>query len=415
MIIKIVMIVLMFAFIVIAHEWGHFIAARKNGVLVHEFAIGMGPKLWGIKKGETLYSIRAFPIGGFCSMEDGIEDPHNERGMSSKKPWQKLIVVAAGAIMNFILAWVLMSIIVAYTGYQGNTIDSVSENMPAAAAGLKAGDTITEIDGISVKNLDQINAITNNTDKLFKFQIKRSDGTSYNTQIRPQRIYLISRINKLDNESSDKFANIELGTQILSIDDVSASDIPDFYNFTKDKEKTYTLQVVTSKGIENLKVKSMEIETYTIFRFGFITKMERANILQIVTLGFKDMLGQVSIVWQSLGMIVSGEAKLSDMSGIVGVVDISSKAWDDGMQKGTIYAVLNIIAMAAFLSANLGVVNLLPLPALDGGRIVFIILEMLRGKPVEPEKESAVHFIGLVLLMMLTVVVLYYDIMRMRG
>lgn len=415
MILKIVIIVLMFAFIVIAHEWGHFIAARKNGVLVHEFAIGMGPKIWGIKKGETLYSIRALPIGGFCSMEDGIEDPQNERGMNSKKPWQKLIVVSAGAIMNFILAWILMSIIVAYTGYQGNTINDVSKDMPAAAAGLRAGDTITEIDGVSVKNLAQINEITNNRDKLFKFQVKRSDGTSYSTLIRPQRIYLISKINQLDNKNVDKFANIELGTQILSIDGVNASEVPDFYEFTKDKNKTYSLRVVTSNGIENLSIKSMEIETYTIFRFGFSTKTEKANILQIITLGFKDMLSQVSIVWESLGMFISGEAKVSDMAGFVGVVDISSKAWDKGMKKGMAYAILNIVAIAAFLSANLGVVNLLPLPALDGGRIVFIILEMLRGKPIEPEKESAVHFIGLVLLMMLTVVVLYYDIMRMRG
>lgn len=415
MIVKIIIIVLMFACIVIAHEWGHFIAARKNGVLVHEFAIGMGPKLWSIKKGETLYSIRALPIGGFCSMEDGIEDPQNHRGMNSKKPWQKFVVVVAGAMMNFLLSWILLCIIVAYTGYQGNTIEKVSPDMPAAAAGLKAGDRITAIDGTKVKNLSQINKVVNNRDKTFSFHIERSDGTSDNIAIRPQRIYLISKINKLNDESSEKFSEIELGSQILSVDGVNASEIPDFYARTKEQDKIYTLQVVTSNGIKNVRVKSNEIETYTIFRFGFSTKMEKANILQIVTLGFKDMLSQIGMVWQGLGMFLTGEAKLSDMAGFVGVVDISSKAWDAGMKQSMIQAIMNIIAIAAFLSANLGVINLLPIPALDGSKIVFILLEMLRGKPVDPEKESAIHFIGFVLLIMLTVVVLYYDIMRMRG
>ena len=100
----IIMLVLMFATVVVIHEWGHFIMAKKNGVLVHEFAIGMGPKIWGVQKGETLYSIRLLPIGGFCSMEEEVGSSNNPKAMSSKKPWQKFLIVVAGAFMNFVLA-----------------------------------------------------------------------------------------------------------------------------------------------------------------------------------------------------------------------------------------------------------------------------------------------------------------------
>ena len=149
----VVIILLMFTVIVVAHEWGHFITAKKCGILVHEFAVGMGPLLWSKQVGETLYAIRLLPIGGYCRMEEEVGESHNPRAMASKKPWQKLLVVSAGAIMNFILAWTLLSIIAGYVGVSSNVVREVEDRSPALAAGLQSGDQIIGLDGHKIRHL----------------------------------------------------------------------------------------------------------------------------------------------------------------------------------------------------------------------------------------------------------------------
>jgi regulator of sigma E protease len=342
MLAKICIIVLMFALIVVIHEWGHYIAARKNGVLVHEFAVGMGPKIWSIKRGETVYSLRIFPIGGFCSMEEEIGNSSNPRAMCSKRPWQKLIIVSFGAIMNFIFAWFLLTVLSTYAGYGTNIVEHVENNMPAAEAGLKVGDKITAIDGISVKVHSDITALVQNKDKTYIFTILREGEETFNIELKPKWI---------------------------------------------EREKTS--------------------------RFGFAPTIVHFNLIQNIKDGFLDTFYVIQQVWTGLIQIITGQVAMDQVAGIVGVVDFSARQWDTGIQSGgVVLAIMNMIYIAAILSANLGVINLLPLPALDGGRIVFILIEMVRGKPLDPEKESVVHFIGFVLLMLLTVVLLYNDITK---
>lgn len=344
MLLMVIIFLLMFTVIVVAHEWGHYITAKKCGVLVHEFAIGMGPVLWSKQSGETLYSIRLLPIGGFCRMEEEENESKNPRAMSSKKPWQKLLIVSAGAIMNFLLAWVLSSMLVSYTGISTNVVATVEANSPLAEAGIVAGDTIIAIDGVKVKNLSDVREMLTNEPKVYSFSIKH-EGEK-------KDVLVTSRI--LGDEASP--------------------------------------------------------------RFGFTVEKSHFNIWQNVKMGFLYMISIIAMVWKSLVGLISGAIGFDQMAGIVGVVDVGSKVWDSSMEAGGInLAIMNMVQMAALLSANLGVMNLLPLPALDGGRIFFILIEMIRGKAIPPEKEGAVHFIGMVLLMLLTVVVLYNDIMRLRG
>jgi len=334
--------ILVIALIVVVHEWGHYIMAKKNGVLVHEFAVGMGPKIWSIKKGETLYSIRAFPIGGFCSMEEEVGSSHNPRAMGSKKPWQKLLIVSFGAIMNFIFAWVLLSILAGYAGYGNNIIKALDSNMPAQEANLLVGDKITAIQGIKVNKLADIEKIVENKDTSYVFTIVRDNATPF--------------------------------------------DVP-------------------------LKAKWLESEKRA--RFGFAPEIIHFNVLENVKNGLTETFNVIKVVWEGLVKLITGQVPMNQVAGIIGVADFSAKQWDTGIKSGGIWvAIMNMIYIAAIISANLGVVNLLPLPALDGGRIIFILIEILRGKPLDPEKESVVHFIGFVLLMLLTVVVLYNDIVK---
>ncbi len=338
----ILIIILMFALIVVIHEWGHYIAAKKNGVLVHEFAVGMGPKIWSIKKGETIYSIRAFPIGGFCSMEEEVGKSDNPRAMCSKRPWQKLFIVSFGAIMNFVLAFILLTILAGYVGYGNNVIRSIEDNMPAAGANLLVGDKINAIDGTRISKLADITALVEQKDKSYIFTIQRGNETSFNVE---------------------------------------------------------------------LKAKWLEKENRA--RFGFTPEIVHFNIFHNMKVGFVNTFQVIGQVWLGFTQLITGQVPMDQVAGIIGVADFSAKQWDTGMQSGGILlAIMNMIYIGAVISANLGVINLLPIPALDGGRIVFILIEMLRGKPLDPEKESVVHFIGFVLLMLLTVVVLYNDIMK---
>lgn len=337
----ILMMVLMFACIVIIHEWGHYIMAKKNGVLVHEFAVGMGPKLWEKQKGETLYTIRLLPIGGFCSMEEEVGASQNPKAMSSKKPWQKLLIVSAGAFMNFVLAWILTAVVMGYIGYGSNVIASVEPGMPAQAAGLQKGDKITAINGNKVKNL------------------------------------------------------LDVSSQLSK------------------EEKAYTLTVMSTSGETNNIVLSTKLQEDGVARFGFIGERVHYNILYNFKYGFISMCNMVKQIWSSLIGLITGSVGMDQLAGIAGVVNETSKQWDSGIATGGIgLAIMNIVSIAAVLSANLGIVNLLPFPALDGGRIVFIVIEMIRGKAISAEKEGAVHFVGMVLLMLLTVVVFYNDLVR---
>ena len=344
MLLMIVIILLMFTVIVVAHEWGHFITAKKCGILVHEFAVGMGPVLWSKQVGETQYSIRLLPIGGYCRMEEEVGESSSPRGMASKKPWQKLLVVSAGAIMNFILAWVLLTGIVSYMGVSSNIIKDVENNTPAMEAGLQKGDRIIQIDGHKV------------------------------------------------------------------------SQLGDMQPHLAKEEKSYTLTVKRNGKKIDVPIRTKTLEEGKNPRFGFSVELTHFNVLYNIKMGFNLMVQVIKMVWDSLVGLISGAIGFDNVAGIVGVVDAGSQVWNNSMQTGGVQlAVLNMIYLTALLSANLGVMNLLPIPALDGGRIFFVLIEMIRGKAIPPEKEGAVHFIGMVLLMILTVVVLYNDIMRLRG
>ena len=153
-----ILAIILFCVMIFPHELGHYIAAKRLGVKVNEFAFGMGPVIWKKQKGETLHSIRLFPIGGFCSMEGEDEDSDEPRAFNNKKPWQKIIILAAGSFMNVLCAILIMSIVVGVLGFTTTTIDTVSEGSPAETAGIMAGDEITAIDGQPIEAWTDVSA-----------------------------------------------------------------------------------------------------------------------------------------------------------------------------------------------------------------------------------------------------------------
>jgi len=337
--------------IILVHEFGHFIAARKCGVLVEEFAMGMGPVLLSKKPGETVYSIRLFPIGGFCKMhgEDGEADD-DKRAFCNKSIPRRVIILSAGALMNFILAIVVIFIVNLFGGMTVPVITSLVEGFPAEQAGLAVGDRIIKIGGTGINSYDE-----------FSFTLADYEGVSFPITV------------KRDGK------NITVWAQTKLLEDESR-----YILGIAPQHKAGILSEDNGGG----KVGVFEALATGFFQVIFLTK---ATLIMLVR------------------MITAGGLSLGSFTGIVGMTSMVGSAYTQTVTVSVWAVVETMATLLAFISANIGLVNLLPLPALDGGRLMFIFAEGIFKKRVNPEKEAIVHFVGLALLMVLAVVIAVND------
>lgn len=340
MISTIIFAILMFSLIIFVHEFGHFITARMFRVKVHEFAVGMGPVLFSRQSGETKYSVRAIPIGGFCSME-GEDCESDDAGSFSAKPrYARLIILAAGAGMNVLLGFLICLLFVTVNstnGIAGVTVEKVLEQSELSDF-LQEGDRIVSINGTRVNIKRDIDfAMQQNGNKKFDIVIKRGEE-------------------QLSGTFSPYEARYTDGTPAYII--------------------------------------------------GFTPHINPANPITVLKEAFFQTIWMGKLVFVSLGMLISGQANIRDVSGPVGVVGAMNTTAQTG-------GIISLIYLAAFISVNIGLMNLLPIPALDGGRIFFVIIEAIIRKPISPEKEGFVHFIGLILLMGVMVFATWNDILRL--
>ncbi len=369
--------------LVTIHEFGHFIIAKLVGIKVNEFAIGMGPKLLSWGRGETTYSLRALPIGGFCAMEgedEGAPTPSalggnadrqtddtqtvtdESRSFAKKKVWQRVLVVVAGAFMNLLLGFVLLLI---YNGllqekhpsydkvlFPTTTIAELKEETPAYQSGLRAGDTVVEINGRRVLTyMDFTMEMQNDADGILQMVVRReNDGKK----------------------------------QKVSLDAVK-------FVIAKDEES----------GQQYL-------------QYDFVLYGEKRTVWNTITYSAKQEVSIATIVWRTLVDLIQGDYGVNDLSGPVGTVDVIADVVGDTVSNANpLIAWQNLVMLMILITVNLGVFNLLPLPALDGGRLVFLIWEGITRKPVPQKYEALVHFAGIVLLLLLMVFVTYSDITKL--
>lgn len=325
--ITLIIFIVSLSVLVVIHEYGHYIMAKLSGIKVEEFALGMGPKIAGVQKGETLFSIRAFPLGGFCKMLGEDQNNQDPRAFNSKPVFKRIAVIVFGPIMNLLLAIIILSIVYIPIPRIGAVVD----NKPAKTAGIVAGDRIAAINQTEITRWEQIPQ-----------QISKSNGNKLHVRL----------------ENKGKYRELDI-TPVL------------------DKQTNqYVIGIAPSAAAG-----------------GYSLKQGVQTSWYITT----EML-------KYLSNALRGKASLNDISGPVGIYNIMN----DAKKAGYMY-VLNITAI---LSLNLFLFNLLPIPALDGGRLIFLFLEAIRRKPVNPEKEGLVHFIGFVLLMGLSVLILYRDLIK---
>ena len=346
-IINLLLFIVILGVIILVHEAGHFMWAKLRGVYVYEFALGMGPKICGFKKGETEYNLRAIPIGGFCQLagedleDDDDEDIPEDRRLQAKKPWERFLIMVFGPMNNFILAVLLLFFIALVWG--GTTMDpvitTVEKGSAAEKVGIEEGDKILEINGHKITSSDDISlflAIADPTKKN-EIVISRDDDEVMTYKIKPKKI----------EEKGEESYRYGIGMQ---------------------QERT--------KGIGNAFIYTFK-KTKSIFKQMFIT----------------------------VGYLFTGGIRLSQLSGPVGIYSIVGQQRSAGLA--------SILYLMAFLSINVGFINLLPIPAFDGGHILFIIIEMIKGSPVKPEIENKIHTFFLILLMLLMVVITINDIIRL--
>lgn len=336
----IIVALIVFSIIILFHEFGHFLLAKKNGVGVTEFALGMGPILFSFKRGETVYALKALPLGGSCSMVGEDTDETGDNSFNSKGVWQRFSVIAAGPVFNFILAFVFAVILVSIVGFDTPVVYKVEEGGPAWEAGIRDGDVIQSVNGKKVHMYKEfrIEVLMNSGGAPMEMVLSRN-GSTYGTTVTP-----------------------ELGS-----------------------DGTYKIQIYGGQ-------------------------YERTGVLDTLKYSVFEVRYWITTTVRSLGMLITGQVSANDLSGPVGIVDMIDDTYQEARSYGWLDVLLNMMNICILLSANLGVVNLLPIPALDGGRLVFIILEMLRGKPVDPEKEGMVHMAGMAALMTLMLFVLFNDI-----
>ncbi len=326
----IIVVILMFGVLIGIHEFGHLIAAKKSGVKVNEFALGMGPKIYSKQKGETLYSLRLLPIGGFCAMEGEDDESDHERSFGKASYPRKIIIIVAGSICNFLLAIIIMIGVVMYIGTPSTEVESVVQGGPADTAGIMAGDIILQVDNSEIGKWEDLGvAIEENTSGKAEVVVDR-DG----------------------------------------------------------KEITYTTEITKEDGRSII---------------GVTSKLEK-NILTAIPLGIESTWNLATSMLDVLKQLFTGQVGIDQLTGPIGIGFVVDETLNIGL--------VNFFYLVAMISLNLGIINMLPLPALDGGRLLFIIINMITGKAVSDKVEGTIHLVGMSLLLLLALYIAGQDIIR---
>ena len=343
----IVWFILILGGIVLVHEFGHFIFSKLFGVYVYEFSIGMGPKLFHYKKkdGETEYCIRAIPIGGFVSLAGEDADDNSkiadDRKLYNKPVWQRFIIMIAGAMNNFIFAFILLFVMALIYGSVSTKpiVANVSVEYPAYEAGIKEGDRIVSIDNHKVSSWNEVQLYIQTSDgKELDFVLKDKDGNKRKVSVTP---------------------------------DVVTSE---------DGSESYVVGI----GLDNTK------------KTGFGASLSYAC---------ETTVSLYKLMITTLKQLFIGGVSVNDLSGPVGIYSVVDSQSKEGLQ--------SIIYLTAYLSMNVGVINLIPFPAFDGGRVLFLLIEKIRRKPIKAKTEATVNSIGFALLMLLMIYVTLNDIIRL--
>jgi len=435
--------VLLFELIIFIHEFGHFITAKKSGIKVNEFSLGMGPKIFSFGKGETKYSLRIFPIGGFCAMEGEDEESPEPRAFNNAKVWKRMIVVIAGAVMNIILGFVLMFVVVVQQdAYTSTEVQSFPATSFSSCTGLQSGDVIKEINGYGIStSMDfyypistaELKTVDGSTLEIYKedcgnnlYNMAVSLVQDKNNKLSDEQV---SKVNELLSKSTIEIVKAKSKEDAFSIYENYYKKINDACGIKdykvekiveKETRKRYTADILVERNGEEKLLKNVQFFTYTTkdnsdpqVSIDFYVKPIEKTFGSVISQTFKQTISTCKMIYASLGGLLTGKFGLKDMSGPIGIASAVTTVASESLSSGFMSAVNSIIYVMMIITVNLGLFNMLPFPALDGGRFVFLIIEAIRGKSVPRKVEAIVNGIGMGLLILLMILITANDIFKL--
>lgn len=416
----IIYFILILGVTVFIHELGHFMFAKKYGVYVYEFSIGMGPKLFKFnrKNDETNYCIRLLPIGGFVQMAgEEVEEDKNipiEKSLRSKTAFQRFMIMVAGVMMNFILAFVLLFFLGLFNDVSVNNVYIDGSTI----SNLNNSDKIVEVDGHFVNNYDKLALeLTIAAKDDFNMVVEDSKGNEKEVDVHPIALGKTGLLHKKDfgfevnnvEISKSSLKEVGIGDTIVSVNGTKITNNLELLN-ELDKAKGEMLLTLKDKNNKErevkVTVKENKDDELLGYSYGFYITGERVKglwgAIKYACLKFFSTVEQMVF---TVLYLITGDISLNMLSGPVGIFSVVGDAGRAGFS--------SVISLLSLICINVGFINFLPLPAFDGGHILFIIIEKIKGSRVNPKVENTIHNIGFILLMILMVLVTYNDIIRL--
>lgn len=411
-IISAIKIIILLGVLILIHEAGHMLVAKKCKVKVNEFSIGFGPVIWKKQGKETKYTIRLIPLGGFCSME-GEDEKSDEEGSFSKASIPKrLAIVVAGAAVNIVFGLLIFFILMSSTGnYISNTVESVIDGYAAQEIGLESGDKIIEADGKKIKSKYDLDEITKNIkdNKQIALKIERnSEIKEYKTNLteittKTTGIYLDEKckVITVEKESAAERQGVKANDKIIKINNEDVNENPEKVAQIIQQKGIGTVLLTVQRGEEtiNIELTPDHISTYYL---GVNLKQAEDTLINHIIYGAEETKIFCLSIVDNLKQLFTGKVGLDQMMGPVGIAETVAKT--NGFQE--------FIYLLALISLSLGVTNLLPIPALDGGKILILIIEAIRRKPMKQETEINIQLLGFSFLIVLSLYVAYNDVLR---
>ena len=445
MLVSILLTLLLLSILVFVHELGHFIAAKSMGIKVLEFALFMGPKIFSFKKGETTYSVRCIPIGGFCSMEGEEITSGDERAYSNKKWYKKAVVLIAGPAMNIILAIILAVILFFTNGYSSTDVGGVVPGSEADKMGIKPGDKIVALNDMGISSSVELGTyeqiyksnkdyeVKNSSGKTvtvkagdFLYTVKGANGKKYDIETssldgvgireknyrnktnKDTRVY----ISKIYPDDVVTEYGVQVGDKITALNGNKISGISDFSYYKSRTQYPLTYEIEKKSG-EKVSITLQDDTKRLGVDIGYYVETDPMNqgVFKVLGDASSFTFSLVKVTVKSIAWLFTGKVAVSEVTGPVGIVSVVDQtvATANSFQSG----LYSFLLLTVLISVNLGIFNILPFPALDGGRLIFAFIEGIRGKKIKPEHEGIVSLVGFVILIGLSILIFIKDIVKL--
>ena len=404
-------IIILLGFLILIHEAGHFAVAKLCKVKVNEFAIGFGPAIWKKQGKETKYAIRLIPLGGFVSMEGEDERSEDTRSFSKASIPKRMAIVVAGATVNIIFAIIVYFALISSSGtYVSNVVDETIDGYAAKQIGLQNGDEIIEIDGEKIKSQKDINeVILNSNGKEVNIKVDRNgEILEYNVKptevpVKTTGIYLDdeAKIIAVEKGSSSEKAGIEANDKLIKVNDVDINGNPNKAVQAINEKGLNTMLLTVERGGQQIKIE-LTPDYISTYYLGVNLQLAPDTFWNRCINGGMQTADFLTSIVDNLKQLFTGQVGVDQMMGPVGISEVIAKT--DGVRE--------FFQMMALISLSLGVTNLLPIPALDGGKLLILIIEAIRRKPLKQETEINIQLLGFSILIALSLYVSYNDILR---